>query len=39
MKVIQRTLKGRPVTRERLLAEPIASERVTRLVRRAEGRA
>ena len=39
MKVVQRTLKGRAVTKERLLAEPITSERVARLVRRAERRA
>lgn len=39
MKVVSRTLRGAPISREKLLARPITGEQVSSIVRRAKARA
>ena len=39
MRVVERTLRGAPISREKLLAQPITGEQVSRIVRRAKARA
>ena len=39
MKVVERTLRGAPISREKLLAQPITGEQVSRIGRRAKARA
>ena len=39
MKVVERTLRGAPISREKLFARPITGEQVSRIVRRAKTRA